>query len=75
MARVKAVTLSSGYNAVLDFGNYTISKITLTSTSAIDVTLFDSDDTDRAVVHAATVTIANSKVDKYTQYVRPTVDG
>lgn len=75
MARTTQVTLSSGYNAVLAYGAYTISKITLTSTSATDTTFFDSDDTSRAIVHAATVSITNVKVDKYTQYVRSTVDG
>ncbi len=75
MPRVTTATLSAGYNAVLAFGSYTITKITLTATSATDVTFFDSDDTNRAIVHAATTSVASSQVDKYTQYVRSTTAG
>lgn len=75
MPRTATVALSSGYNVALTYGAYTVTKVTLTATSAIDITLFDSDDTNRAIVHAATVSIANSAVDKYTYYSRSTTAG
>jgi len=72
---VATVALTAGYNAGLAFGNYTVSKIILTSTSATTISLFDSDDTNRAIVHAATISVANSAVDKYTYYSRSTTAG
>jgi len=72
---VATVSLSAGFNVGLTFGNYSVSRITLTSTSAATISLFDSDDTNRAIVHAATISNANSAVDKYTYYSRSTTAG
>lgn len=72
---ITVVALSSGYNVGLTYGSYTIKKLVLTGAGATNITLFDSDDTNRAIVHAATTSVANSTVDKYTYYSRSTTAG
>lgn len=73
----KTQTLTATTQSVLTLGAYAINKITLTSSGGVvaNIQLFDCDDTDLAIVHAATYTESTSIVDRYTKYRRSTTAG
>lgn len=77
MATASATITDGSTGSLLTFGKYTVRKVIIqnTDTTASSVTFFDSDDTNKAIVHGATVTLANSQVDRYTKYRRSTTSG
>ena len=77
MSLATATVLDTATGQLLAFGSYNVKYITITNndTTASVVTFFDCDDTDKAIVHAATATIASSQVDRYAAFARSTTDG
>lgn len=73
----KTQSLTASTQVVLTFGSYAINKITLTSSGGVvaNIQLFDCDDTDLAIVHAATFSESTAIVDRYTKWRRSTTAG
>lgn len=77
MSLATATVNDAATGQILAFGTYNIKYITITNndSTASVVTFFDCDDTDKAIVHAATTTVATSQVDRYAAFARSTTDG